>query len=73
MVQIHSFLLQSKKESTDSSVKSQMYINYLQIMLQQKCISERLNDSVKSKVLGLAEMMHIQPQQRGYKKLSVQY
>ncbi|CEG74416.1 hypothetical protein RMATCC62417_09640 [Rhizopus microsporus] len=45
-----------------------MYVSYLQIMLQQKHISERLDDSVKSKALDLAETMHIQPQQSGYKK-----
>lgn len=55
-------------KSKPSSVKSQVYVNYLQIILQQKHISERLDGNVKSKALDLAEMMHIQPQQSGYKK-----
>ncbi|KAG1008285.1 hypothetical protein G6F27_006634 [Rhizopus arrhizus] len=39
------------------SVKSQLYATYLQTMLQQKHISERLDDNEKSKVLGVAKEM----------------
>ncbi|KAG1148851.1 hypothetical protein G6F37_008979 [Rhizopus arrhizus] len=53
---------------TDSSVKSQLYATYLQTMLQQKHISERLDDSEKSKVLELAKEMYRRPQQSNYKK-----
>jgi acyl-coenzyme A synthetase/AMP-(fatty) acid ligase len=37
-------------------------------MLQQKHISERLDDSEKSKVLVLAKEMYRRPQQSNYKK-----
>jgi hypothetical protein len=40
---------QPENYSTDSSVKSQLYATYLQTMLQQKHISERLDDSEKIK------------------------
>ncbi|KAG1392031.1 hypothetical protein G6F60_012263 [Rhizopus arrhizus] len=50
------------------SVNSQLYATYLQIMLQQKHISERLDDSEKSKVLGLAKEMCRRPHQSNYKK-----
>ncbi|KAG1457056.1 hypothetical protein G6F55_006147 [Rhizopus delemar] len=50
------------------SVKSQLYATYLQIMLQQKHISERLDDSEKSKVLGLAKEMYRRSQKSNYKK-----
>ncbi|KAG1052393.1 hypothetical protein G6F43_005460 [Rhizopus delemar] len=68
IARIGGFLPQPKNYSTDSSVESQLYVTYLQIMLQQKHISERLNDSEKSKVLGLAKEMYRQPQQNSYKK-----
>ncbi|KAG1151747.1 hypothetical protein G6F38_001044 [Rhizopus arrhizus] len=48
--------------------KSQLYATYLQTMLQQKHISERLDNSEKSKVLGLAKEMYRQPQQSNCKK-----
>ncbi|KAG1046546.1 hypothetical protein G6F43_010972 [Rhizopus delemar] len=47
---------------------SQLYATYLQIMLQQKHISERLDDSEKSKVLGLAKEMYRRSQKSNYKK-----
>ncbi|KAG0806187.1 hypothetical protein G6F20_011327 [Rhizopus arrhizus] len=47
---------------------SKVYATYLQTMLQQKHISERLDDSEKSKVLGLAKEMCRRPQQSNYKK-----
>ncbi|KAG0934342.1 hypothetical protein G6F57_005334 [Rhizopus arrhizus] len=37
-------------------------------MLQQKHTSERLDDSEKSKVLGLVKEMYRRPQQSNYKK-----
>ncbi|KAG1136588.1 hypothetical protein G6F37_011842 [Rhizopus arrhizus] len=62
------FFPQTENYSTDSSVKPQLYTIYLQTMLQQKHISERLDNSEKSKVLGLAKEMCRQPQQSNYKK-----
>ncbi|KAG1372153.1 hypothetical protein G6F61_011303 [Rhizopus arrhizus] len=59
----HGFFPQSENFSTDSSVKPQLYATYLQTMLQQKHISERLYDSEKSKVLRLAKEMYRQPHQ----------
>jgi hypothetical protein len=63
IARIHGFFPQHENYSTDSSVKSQLYPTYLQTMLQQKHISERLDDSEKSKVLGLAKEMYRRPQQ----------
>ncbi|KAG1274939.1 hypothetical protein G6F65_010181 [Rhizopus arrhizus] len=54
-------------EST-KNVISQLYATYLQTMLQQKHISEKLDDSEKSKVLGQAKEMYRRPQQNNYKK-----
>ncbi|KAG0765925.1 hypothetical protein G6F24_004031 [Rhizopus arrhizus] len=62
------FFPRPKNYSTDSSVEPQMYATYLQTMLQQKHISERLDDSEKSKVLELAKEMCRRPQQSNYKK-----
>ncbi|KAG0868071.1 hypothetical protein G6F16_008301 [Rhizopus arrhizus] len=66
-------LSRSESNSVDSkkfvhSVKSQLYATYLQIMLQLKHISERLDDSKKSKALVLAKEMYRRPQQSNYKK-----
>ncbi|KAG1149874.1 hypothetical protein G6F37_001259 [Rhizopus arrhizus] len=68
IARIRGFFPQPGNYSTDSSVKSQLYPTYLQTMLQQKHISERLDDSEKSKVLGLAKEMCRRPQQSNYKK-----
>ncbi|KAG1039418.1 hypothetical protein G6F43_012505 [Rhizopus delemar] len=68
IAKIRGFFPQLENYSTDSSVKSQLYATYLQIMLQQKHISERLDDSEKSKVLELAKEMYRRPQQNNYKK-----
>ncbi|KAG1034421.1 hypothetical protein G6F43_013414 [Rhizopus delemar] len=68
IARIRGFFPQPENYSTDSSVKSQLYATYLQIMLQQKHISERLDDSEKSKVLGLAKEMYRQSQKINYKK-----
>ncbi|KAG1157186.1 hypothetical protein G6F37_006929 [Rhizopus arrhizus] len=68
IARIRGFFPQPENYSTDSSVKSQLYATYLQTMLQQKHISERLDDSEKSKVLGLAKEEYRQPQQSNYKK-----
>ncbi|KAG1641913.1 hypothetical protein G6F44_005356 [Rhizopus delemar] len=68
IAKIRGFFPQPKNYSTDSSVKSQLYVTYLQIILQQKHISERLDDSEKSKVLGLAKEMYRRPQESNYKK-----
>ncbi|KAG1491973.1 hypothetical protein G6F54_009637 [Rhizopus delemar] len=65
---IRGFFPQPENYSTDSSVNSQLYATYLQIMLQQKHISERLDDSGKSKVLGLAKEMCRRSQKGNYKK-----
>ncbi|EIE79518.1 hypothetical protein RO3G_04223 [Rhizopus delemar RA 99-880] len=65
---ISGFFPHPKNYPTDSSVKSQLYATYLQIMLQQKHISERLDDSEKSKVLGLAKEMYRRSQKSNYKK-----
>ncbi|KAG1019887.1 hypothetical protein G6F26_009744 [Rhizopus arrhizus] len=54
---IHGFFPQPENYSTGSSVNSQLYATYLQTMLQQKHISERLDDNEKSKVLGVAKEM----------------
>ncbi|KAG1450438.1 hypothetical protein G6F46_008717 [Rhizopus delemar] len=54
--------------SADSSVKSQLYDTYLQIILQQKHISEKLDDSEKNKALGLTKEMYRRLQQSNYKK-----
>ncbi|KAG0752776.1 hypothetical protein G6F24_013382 [Rhizopus arrhizus] len=68
IARIRGFFPQPENYSTDSSVKSQLYTIYLQTMLQQKHISERLDDSEKSKVLELAKEMCRRPQQSNYKK-----
>ncbi|KAG1275899.1 hypothetical protein G6F65_009590 [Rhizopus arrhizus] len=68
IARIRGFFPQPENYSTDSSVKSQLYPTYLQTMLQQKHISERLDDSEKSKVLELAKEMCRRPQQSNYKK-----
>ncbi|KAG1389318.1 hypothetical protein G6F60_013392 [Rhizopus arrhizus] len=68
IARIRGFFSQPENYSTDSSVKSQLYATYLQTMLQQKHISERLDDNEKSKVLGLAKEMYRRPQQSNYKK-----
>ncbi|KAG1132354.1 hypothetical protein G6F38_013307 [Rhizopus arrhizus] len=68
IARIRGFFPQPENYSTDSSVKSQLYATYLQTMLQQKHISERLDDNEKSKVLGLAKEMYRRPQQSNYKK-----
>jgi phage major head subunit gpT-like protein len=62
IARIRGFSPQPENYSTDSSVKSQLYATYLQIMLQQKHISERLDDSEKNKDLGLAKEMYRLPQ-----------
>ncbi|KAI7898397.1 uncharacterized protein BX663DRAFT_555906 [Cokeromyces recurvatus] len=43
--------------SPDTRTQSQLYHTYLQLMLQQRHISERLGDGVKNTVLELAEKM----------------
>ncbi|KAI7907664.1 uncharacterized protein BX663DRAFT_528421 [Cokeromyces recurvatus] len=43
--------------SPDTRTQSQLYHMYLQLMLQQRHISERLDDGVKNTVLELAEKM----------------
>jgi hypothetical protein len=68
IARIRGFSPQSENYSTDSSVKSQLYATYLQTMLQQKHISEGLDDNEKSKVIGLAKEMYRRPQQINYKK-----
>ncbi|KAG1505783.1 hypothetical protein G6F52_012054 [Rhizopus delemar] len=68
IAKIRDFFPQPENYSTDSFVKSQPYATYLQIMLQQKHISERLDDSEKSKALGLAKEMYRQSQKSNYKK-----
>ncbi|KAG1038652.1 hypothetical protein G6F43_012661 [Rhizopus delemar] len=68
IAKIRGFFPQPENYSTDSSVKSQLYATYLQIMLQQKHISERLDDNEKSKVLGLAKEIYRRPEQSNYKK-----
>ncbi|KAG1296531.1 hypothetical protein G6F66_003379 [Rhizopus arrhizus] len=68
IARIRGFFPQPENYSTDSSVEPQMYATYLQTMLQQKHISERLDDSEKSKVLELAKEMCRRPQQSNYKK-----
>ncbi|KAG1038925.1 hypothetical protein G6F43_012612 [Rhizopus delemar] len=68
IARIRGFFPQPENYSTDSSVKSQLYDTYLQIMLQQKHISERLDDSEKSKALGLAKEMYRRSQKSNYKK-----
>jgi hypothetical protein len=69
IARIRSFSPQSENYSTDSSVRFQLYATYLQIMLQQKHILEKLDDSEKSKDLGLAKEMYRRPQQSNYKKI----
>ncbi|EIE79429.1 hypothetical protein RO3G_04134 [Rhizopus delemar RA 99-880] len=49
------FFPQLENYSTDNSIKSQLYVTYLQIRLQQKHIPEKLDDSEKSKALGLSK------------------
>ena len=68
IARIRGFFPQPENYSTDSSVKSQLYATYLQIMLQLKHISEKLDDSKKSKALVLAKEMYRRPQQSNYKK-----
>ncbi|KAG1376449.1 hypothetical protein G6F61_007586 [Rhizopus arrhizus] len=68
IARIRGFFPQPENYSTDSSIKSQLYATYLQTMLQQKHISERLDDSEKSKVLGLEKEMCRRPRQSNYKK-----
>ncbi|KAG1042688.1 hypothetical protein G6F43_011834 [Rhizopus delemar] len=68
IAKICGFFPQPKNYSTDGSLKSQLYAIYLQIMLQQKHISERLDDNEKSKVLGLAKEMYRRSQKSNYKK-----
>jgi hypothetical protein len=68
IARIRGFFLQPENYSTNSSVNSQLYATYLQTMLQQKHISERLDDNEKSKVLGLAKEMCRRSQQSNYKK-----
>ncbi|KAG0891114.1 hypothetical protein G6F34_011942 [Rhizopus arrhizus] len=68
IARIRGFFPQPENYSTDSSVKSQLYPTYLQTMLQQNHISERLDDSEKIKVLELAKEMCRRPQQSNYKK-----
>ncbi|KAG1325236.1 hypothetical protein G6F63_012245 [Rhizopus arrhizus] len=68
IARIRGFSPQPENYSTDSSVKSQLYPTYLQTMLQQNHISERLDDSEKIKVLELAKEMCRRPQQSNYKK-----
>ncbi|KAG1447675.1 hypothetical protein G6F55_011001 [Rhizopus delemar] len=68
IAKICGFFPQPKNYSTDGSLKSQLYAIYLQIMLQQKHISERLDDNEKSKVLGLAKKMYRRSQKSNYKK-----
>ncbi|KAG1153588.1 hypothetical protein G6F37_010221 [Rhizopus arrhizus] len=68
IARIRGFFPQPENYSTDSSVKPQLYATYLQTMLQQKHISERLDDSEKSKVLGQAKEMYRRPHQSNYKK-----
>jgi hypothetical protein len=61
IARIRGFFPQPENYSTDSSVKSQPHVTYLQTMLQQKHISERLDNSEKSKVLGLAKEIYRRP------------
>jgi hypothetical protein len=68
IARIRGFFPQPENHSTDSYVKSQLYATYLQTMLQRKHISERLDDSEKSKALGSAKEMYRRPQQSNYKK-----
>ncbi|KAI7904686.1 uncharacterized protein BX663DRAFT_541673 [Cokeromyces recurvatus] len=55
----HLFVLniQDIVSSPDTRTQSQPYHTYLQLMLQQRHISERLDDGVKNTVLELAEKM----------------
>ncbi|KAG1137810.1 hypothetical protein G6F37_012511 [Rhizopus arrhizus] len=68
IARIRGFLPQPENYFTDNSVKPQLYTTYLQVMLKQKHISERLDDSEKSKFLGLTKEMCLRPQQSNYKK-----
>ncbi|KAG1291164.1 hypothetical protein G6F66_008042 [Rhizopus arrhizus] len=68
IARIHGFFPQHENYSTDSSVKSQQYAIYLQTMLQQKHISERLDDSEKSKFVVLTKEVYRRPQQSNYKE-----
>jgi hypothetical protein len=67
IARICGFFPQPENYSTDSSVKSQLYATYLQTMLRQKHISERLDDSEERKALVLAKEMCRRPQQSNYK------
>ncbi|KAG0808883.1 hypothetical protein G6F57_016019 [Rhizopus arrhizus] len=58
IARIRDFFPQPENYSTDSFVKSQLYTTYLQTLLKQKHISERLDDSEKSKILVLAKEMN---------------
>ncbi|RCH78961.1 hypothetical protein CU097_002268, partial [Rhizopus azygosporus] len=51
VTRIRGFFPQNKDVFPGSSTKSQLYATYIRIMLQQKHISKRLDDAVKTKVL----------------------
>ncbi|CEP17069.1 hypothetical protein [Parasitella parasitica] len=67
VVRIRGFFPRPEFESEDISISSQIYVNYLQTMLLQKHVSERLDDSMKSEVQDLARMMYERPQEKRYK------
>lgn len=68
VTKISRFFSQRDNYSTDNTVNSQLSVNYLGIMLQKNLIRESLNNTDRTKALGLTEEMLRHQHQDGYKK-----
>lgn len=67
VVRIRGFYPQPENKSDDIALKSQTYANYIQIMLLQRHILERLTDRIRYEVQRLAQAIYEQPQENGHK------
>ncbi|CEP15153.1 hypothetical protein [Parasitella parasitica] len=67
VAKIRGFYPQPEHEPNDITLKSHMYHTYLQIMLNQKHISERLNSEKRRKIEDLAKAILEQPHESGHK------